>query len=74
MNERDGDQADAIAAERVTAEEARRRSGAPDGLGEPAISAEADEPTTAPADRVKVGDGQPGTDPGPGPTAPLTGG
>ncbi len=43
------------AAQRVTTEEARMRAGAAEGVIEPAASEEADEPTTAAADRIRMG-------------------
>jgi hypothetical protein len=58
----------------VTPAAARRRAGAPDGLGPPAASAEANEPTTAAADRVGEAAGVGSLDPGPGAVAPMTGG
>ena len=47
------DEEDARQAERATTEEARRRAGAAEGI-EPTPSAEADEPTTALADRQQT--------------------
>ena len=51
------DREDAKEAERVTVEEARRRAKAKEGLGEPTASAEANEPTTAAADRLRLPQG-----------------
>ncbi len=48
---------DAKEAERLTVEEARRRAKAEEGLGEPTASAEANEPATAAADRLRLPDG-----------------
>ena len=50
-DERDGD--DARQAERATVDQARQRAGAEEGI-EPVASTEADEPTTAAADRERL--------------------
>ncbi len=46
-------------AQRVTTDEMRRRAGAEAGILEPVASEEADEPTTAAADRVRLGQTNP---------------
>lgn len=51
--------------QRVTVEEARRRAGAAEGIVEPAASQEADEPTTAVADRVRLGHADDSNEPSP---------
>ena len=52
---RDEDDDEVRAAQRATTGDARQRAGAPAGVEEPAASEEADEPTTAAADRVRLG-------------------
>ncbi len=54
-NRLDEDEDEVRAAQRVTTGEARRQAGAEVGMVEPTVSEEANEPTTAAADRVRMG-------------------
>lgn len=54
MDDNRMDEDEVRAAQRVTTGEARRQAGAEVGVVEPSASEEADEPTTAAADRVRL--------------------
>ena len=65
MADNEPDAADVRKDQRVTVEEARRRAVAAEGIVEPAASQEADEPTTAAADRVRLGHADDPNEPSP---------